>query len=117
MSAVEKVGAIQHELLDVSYYGKIGSHEDKGAQYVARIAGEKIRVEIRCNSYGRQSWAKAELLSVDKKWTKIAEEPDETWHSQMFDCSLRRSSTLDDLHALMDAVAGRLFLRAERIVS
>jgi hypothetical protein len=117
MSAVEKFAPIQHELLDVSYYGAIGSHEDKGAEYIARIAGEKIRVVIRLNSYAQQSWAKAELLSTEKTWTRLVDEPVANWHKEAFGISLTRSRTLDDLHAALDAVAARLFSRAERVVS
>jgi hypothetical protein len=117
VSDVQKIAVIQHELLDVSYSGEIGVHEDKCAEYIARIGGEKIRVEIRVNSYARQSWAKAELLSVDKKWTRLVGEPEANWHETLWSIGLRRSSTLDELHAAMDAVAGRLFFRAERVVS
>jgi hypothetical protein len=117
MSAVEKSAPIQHELLDVSYYGKTGEHEDKGATYIARIAGEKIKVTIRVNSYGMQSWAKAELLAVDKTWTVLCTAPAAEWHPQAWDVGLSRRSTLDDLHAVLDRIAGQLFVRAERIVS
>jgi len=47
---------------------------------VYKIAGHKVRVEVRRNFYADQSHATAEVLSEHMTWTVIAEDLPCNWH-------------------------------------
>jgi hypothetical protein len=61
--------------------GTTGTHA--GADIVQRIylvGDAKVRVRVHRDSYARQSWALAEVLTPALTWTEIAVELSGNWH-------------------------------------
>lgn len=64
-------------LLDRSF-GKIG--RDQVLTVIRRIGDDIVRIQIIHNFYDFQSSATASVLTPDKRWTVLAEEPPGVWH-------------------------------------
>lgn len=102
------------ELLDVSY-----TDHNNEAQYVAKFQDMgrtfKLRVKARWAGPG-YSHAYVELLNSGLMWTRLADEPYEDWGPAMQKAAFVGPRGPEQRKAILDGVAARLFIRAERIV-
>jgi len=102
------------ELLDVSY-----TDHNNEAQYVAKFQdmGRTFKLRVRVKWSGPvYSYAYAELLNSGATWTRLVDEPYEDWGPAMQKAAFAGGSGPADRKAILDGVAARLFIRAERIV-
>lgn len=75
-------------------------------------AGDKVRINIRRDSHAVQSWARAEVLNADMKWTTLADDAVVFWHP-----FTPYTSHKDEITGLLAEVADGLTRRALAILA
>lgn len=79
---------------------------------IYRIDGspqDVVRVRVRHNFYETQSYAVAEVLNADRKWTDLVSEPTGTWHATTGHCGIPL--------VVMSSVATDLARRARTVLT
>jgi hypothetical protein len=110
MAELQLPGLAGRELLDVSY-----TDYNCEASYVAKMGQHKLRVRVKWSG-PNYSYAYAEVFNAERTWTRLVEEPYENWGEAMQAASLHGPRRSAEHKAILDAVAARLFIRAERIM-
>lgn len=110
MGELQLPGLAGRELLDVSY-----TDNNNEAQYVAKMGQYKLRVRTKWNG-SIYSYAYAEVFNAERTWTRLVEEPYEDWGPAMQKAAFLGYTGPETRKAILDEVAARLFIRAERIM-
>jgi hypothetical protein len=69
------------EFLD-DYQGQVSGGHAVTRIYLTATA-ELVRVRARCDSYWHQSYAVAEVLTPDRRWTVLLEDLPDRWHREV----------------------------------
>jgi hypothetical protein len=93
------------------------SHGRQGCYELTRVylteRGHKIRVTVNRDSYEIQSYAKAEVLTADLKWTTLATDGPSNWHSD----TPHTAATPVAIKVALDRTANLLAARAVTILN
>lgn len=102
------------ELLDVAY-----TDHTRKAQYTAKFQdmGKTFKLRVTIEWSGPYySNAYVELLNASHTWTRLADEPYESWGDAMQEAESKGPNGPAARKRILDEAAVRLFLRAQRIV-
>jgi hypothetical protein len=96
---------VKPALIDASF--EIGSQDRQLVHVYKDDRNNKIRVRIRRDSYPKQSWALAEVLTPGLTWTGLVSEPVDTWHDRTNLPANQSRLLLPMLEEIADSLAQR----------
>jgi hypothetical protein len=80
---------------------------------VYKIGGDVVRIRVRLDvSDVAKSYAVAEVLTADRKWTDLAEDPADNWF-----CEAQCADYAPDIETGLHVVADQLYERAAAILT
>lgn len=98
------------ELLDSQY-----ADYNREVTHVAKLGQYKYRVCIRLQG-PRYSYAFADVLNAELKWTRLAEEPYEEQSAAINEAGQKGPGMREAYQEIVDGIAARLFQRAKTIM-